>query len=319
MITASSLSTLRTVAASLARSAPMSAEMLLHVCDDIEICGPISRLIGTHPDAGSPLYCLKALAAVKYLVESGKAPELEVHLKGLAEHIGEPAFDLRTWDLFRETLLGNPAEIGAALDRPIQQHHPNRAGFLLNGLRILNAPKIRLLELGACAGLNLLLDRYRWLGNGWEWGAHDSPVRLIAHCPAPGAVEIVERAGCDQYPRDPASPEDAAILRSFIPYELDVEQLDLDDALVMASQLDLRVDKADAVEWLAYQLGRSQSDQSVYTVVWHSMFWGYLDPVKHAAIETILSAAASHMPLARICHEPHSWSHPPRLQITVYS
>jgi hypothetical protein len=307
------------MAVALASSAPMSANMLVRLSDDIAASGPINAVIRDHPASGSPLYCLRALAGVRYLVLTGQAPELKTHLRGLTAHMGEPSYDERTWELFRETLLGNPVQLRAAMDRPVQQHQPGRAGVLLNGLTTLAAPRVRLLELGACAGLNLLLDRYRWFGPGWEWGDPSSPVRLTANGKPPPPIEIVERAGCDQDPRDPSDSDHANILRSFIPHERDVDQLDLDDAIALAAISPLRIEKADAADWLERILESGAPDRSVRTVVWHSLFWGYLSPEEQTRIEKALSRAATRIPIARISYEPHSWLTAPRLQITLYS
>jgi len=297
---------------------PMSAAMLNHILDDIEHGGPIAGIIAGHRDLAEPLFCLRLLGGVSYLQETGHAPELSQHLKGLDTHGGEPNYDLQTWELFRAALLGNPQIIAAALDRPIRQHHPARAGALLHGLGMLGAPKVRLLELGACAGLNLLLDRYWWFGNGWEWGHRNSTVRLVAPGRAPGDIEIVDRAGCDLMPRDPANPDDVAILRSFLPYEEEIHRLDFDDAIAVAAASDLRVDRSDAIDWLKRQLSAPPA-RSVTTVVWHSMFSGYLSPREQNAIDELLESTARHMPLARIAYEPHLWSGAPRLQVIDYS
>jgi hypothetical protein len=184
---------------------------------------------------------------------------------------------------------------------------------------MLAAPRVRLLELGACAGLNLLVDRYRWFGHGWEWGDADSSVRLATDGRHPGDVHIVDRAGCDLFPRDPADPADALILRSFLPHERDIEQLELDDAMALAARCGVRVDKADAIGWLKAELAADADDRSTYTVVWHSLFWPFLGPRQQRDAELLLSRAALSRRVARVSFEPHEWETAPRLQLTVYS
>jgi hypothetical protein len=311
--------TLRAMAKSMAASAKMSADMLEGVADDVEAGGPISRLVNDHPEVEEPLFFVRVLAGVRFLVLTGRAPALAAHLEQLTGRMGEPDYDRRTWELFADTVLTHPDEIRSAVDRPVQQHQPRRAAKLLTGLTYLSAPRIRLLEIGACAGLNLLFDQYRWFGDKWEWGATSSGVRLLAAGPRPGSIEIVERAGCDRCPRDPADPTDATILRSFLPTEAEVEQWELDEALELAAGAQVRIDKADAVDWLADQLDRRTEGRSVYTVVWHSLFWSYLSAQQQADIERLCAGAARSMPLAKISYEPFTWSTAPRLQMNVYS
>ncbi|MFI5998780.1 DUF2332 domain-containing protein [Streptomyces sp. NPDC051362] len=318
MIPEESIRSLRAMATAMAPHMPMSSDMLTMLTDDVESRGPISRLIADHPDAAAPLFGLRALAGVRLLVLTGQAPELADHLQSLMSNLDDPAYGERTRALFRQALLDHPDEIAAAMDRPVQQHMPRRAGVLLRGLGMVAAPKVRLLEIGACAGLNLAFDRYRWFGHGWEWGDARSPVRLATTGPRPGDFEIVDRAGCDLEPRDPADSYDAMILRSFLPHEREVEQLELDDAISLAARVGTRVDRADAVEWLRKELSRP-AEPGVCTVVWHSLFWWYLSSRDHLAIEDILTAAAGRIQLARICYEPHAWSGVPRLQTVLYS
>ncbi|MCW7944361.1 hypothetical protein AAW14_20415 [Streptomyces hygroscopicus] len=307
------------MAAAMAPDIPVSGSMLARLTDDIVARGPISRLIAHHPEAGEPLFCLRALAGVRLLVLTGRAPDLAAHLERLTPNLGNAEYIERTWTLFRQALLSHPAEILAAMDRPVQQHQPTRAGVLLRGLGMLGAPRIRLLELGACAGLNLLLDRYRWFGPGWEWGDANSPVRLATDGPVPGDFGIVDRAGCDLAPRDAADPVDAMILRSFIPPERDIEQMELDDAMALAARTGLRIDKADVIEWLVTKLSATYDEPGVLTVVWHSLFWWYLPPEKQVAIDRILAMASRRIQLARVAFEPTSWSEAARLQVHVYS
>jgi hypothetical protein len=67
-------------------------------------------------------------------------PALKAHLLHLSSGVGDPAYDERTWLLFREALVEHPREIRAALDRPVQQHQPGRAAALLSGLGCSRPP-----------------------------------------------------------------------------------------------------------------------------------------------------------------------------------
>lgn len=316
----SGASTLRTFSVRLRNSAPVSARILSELAGEIDRGGPVADLLCSHRAVHSPLFGIQALAGVRLLMLNGKAPELTerfatAHSAAMA---GEgDSTSLLAWLAARRAIVENAGEILAALDRTVQQHQPKTAGFLLRGLTMLGAPRVRLFELGACAGLNLILDHYRWFGLGWEWGDVDSPVRLAAVGPRPHQIEIVERAGCDLQPRDAADPRHAMILRSFIPPEHDALRWDLDDAIGLASKLGIKVQQSPAGRWLREVLTPPE-DRSTLTVVWHSSFWNYLTDDERNEIETTLTAAAGSMPLARVSFEPVDWRTNPRLSVTIY-
>ncbi|MEU3855303.1 DUF2332 domain-containing protein [Streptomyces sp. NPDC029554] len=320
MISPDGIGKLRSMAAAMEPDLPASASVLKKLIEDFEGNGPVSRLIGEHPDSSHHFFGLRALAGVRLLVLRGRAPELAAHLNKLTSNHGNDSYNEVTWELSRRSILDNPAEMIEAMSRPIQQHQPGRAALLLRGLGMLKAPRIRILELGACAGLNLLLDKYRWFGGSWEWGDPDSPVRLSAAGPAPGDFTIVDRAGCDLAPLDPADPDDVMILRSFIPPEREIDQMEQDDAIALASRTGLVIDKAHAIPWLTEKLAREDDHEDTLTVVWHSLFTQYLTVQEKSVIEEILTEASYRMPLARVAAEPSdTFPGPPLLQVHVYA
>ena len=97
---------------------------------------------------------------------------------------------------------------------------------------------LRVLELGASAGLNLHFDRYRYEQDGKAYGPEDSPVRFTDHWlqgvpPFETPMEVAERGGCDFAPIDPTTDEGRLSLLSYMfpdqmpRYELLREALDV--------------------------------------------------------------------------------------------
>lgn len=183
---------------------------------------------------------------------------------------------------------------------------------------MLGDRRIRLLELGACAGLNLVPDLYHWQGNGWVWGDPEAQVRLTSDGRGPGPVEFLERAGCDLLPLDPGDPDHVAISRSFLPFEDEAADRALTAALKTVADSGLRVAKSDAGAWLEEKLSQDTAP-TARTVVWHSLFWHYLTAEEQNSIEETLDRAVVRTRLVRVGLEPSRWARPARLQITVYS
>ena len=85
------------------------------------------------------------------------------------------------WEQLRRPLGATPTELRGSLERPVQTNEVGRCAALLFGFLAVAAETrlpLRLLEVGASAGLNLRWDRYRYQANGFSWGPDDSPVRL---------------------------------------------------------------------------------------------------------------------------------------------
>ena len=300
---------LRRFGSGLAGTAPRTGALLERFAEDIERGGPVGALLVGHHAAGAPLFAMRALAAAHQLSLTGRAA-------GLTSSLAGPERDI--WPAVSAAMLANADYVVAALERPVQQTGPRRSAALVRGLSMLGARRVRLLEIGACAGINLAFDRFHWQGPGWEWGDPASPVRLAAEGSRPNGMEIVERLGCDLDPRDPRDPADVLILRSFVPPEHTIERRELDAALTVVAGLDIRVERASAAEWLRSVLSRP-ADPDVYTVVWHSMVWHYLDNDEQNAIDAIFTAASASMPLARVSYEPSQWSARQRIGLTIFS
>ena len=99
-------------------------------------------------------------------------------------------------------LVAHDAALLPWLDGPPQTNEAGRSAGLMTGLLHLRArlgPRVELLEIGSSAGLNLLIDRYRFDLGGAIVGPDDAPVTIRPEWrgapPAAAPIEIVSFAG----------------------------------------------------------------------------------------------------------------------------
>jgi hypothetical protein len=172
------------------------------------------------------------------------------------------------WDTVQEMILTHST----------QTNEVARCATLLPLLAGLPQP-LALLEVGASAGLCLLLDRYRYDFGGQAVGPGDSPV--VLHCeargptPVPATVpEVVWRAGLDLNPLDVADPDATRWLEALVwPGEGD-RLARLDAALAVARRHPPTVTRADMTEDLA-AVARA-APPAATLVVFHSVALAYV-------------------------------------------
>ncbi len=308
---------LRRFAAGLAFAAPRSAAVLHGLAEALQTDPEFVEGFGEET-TGRPVAGIRLIAGLHDLVLAGRLPALREVMYPPDPDAPPPSRET-AWLLAREAFSSHGPEIRAALLWQVQQHTPDRAGPLLRGLAMLGHRRIRLLEVGACAGLTLLLDRYRWRGPGWTWGAEDSPLVLAGSGPPPPPqLTIAERLGCDIAPVDPFDPVAVRRLHAFIAAELTIAHAQLDAALGLARAAPVRIDKAGGYQWLQHELARTPA-RDVHTVVWHSQVWHLLDPTEQDGIRTSVSEAANRFPLSRISSEPLRVGERPTLTVECLS
>lgn len=267
------------------------------LADDLEAGGPTRDVVRGYEDApvGSVIQ-LRLLAGVFRLVLTHRAPELEPYYPCL----GGMAPAAEAWPVMRDVIAAHVPELHDALAIAPQTNEVGRAVALLVGLvdlaAVTGCRRFRLLELGASAGLNLLVSRFRISGEGWAWGPADSPVQLPdaveGSLRLPADLEIVAARGCDLDPVDPTSSEGRLRLISFVwPFDLH-RHARLAGALELATAQPPVVDRASAADWLAGQLSpelEADPDPTVLTVVWHSVTQLYWPESELAALEATLT------------------------------
>jgi hypothetical protein len=294
------------------------------MAEDWEAGGPVRTICAGYEAAppGSAL-ALRLLAGVFRLVLTGQAPELVRFYPCLGGR-DDPAL---AWPVLRKVIAAHPEDLRAALAVPPQTNEVGRSVALLAGLFDVVAAtgvrRVRLLELGASAGLNLLVDRFFYSGSDWHFGDPTSPVRFVSVISGPVRATdfaIVDRRGCDLHPVDVSAPAGRLLLTSFVwPFQVSRHER-LAAALRIAAEHPVMVDQAAASAWLAPALDGTAD--GVLPVVWHSITRLYWSSDEIAAVENALAGYAQHRPVARVAMEfgtGEDASIQPELWSTVWS
>ncbi|GAA1591724.1 DUF2332 domain-containing protein [Actinomadura kijaniata] len=283
--------------------APMYAELLRRAADDTG--GPAAAIM---EGLGGSALSLRLLGTVHRLVLEGRAPELAPYYPT----VGGVPDGAAAWPAFRRVVAEHAAEIRAGMATPPQTNEVGRSAALVGGLLTVVAATglpVRLLEIGASAGLNLRADRFRYLFEGGAYGPEDSPV-VLPDCweggppPVDAPLEVVERRGCDLAPLDPADPADQVRLLSYVWPEQAERVARLRAAFAVAAEVPATVVRDGAAGFLDGLAPRP----GTVTVVWHSIMRHYVPADEWARVEASLAAAGAaatpRSPVAHLALEP---------------
>lgn len=231
---------------------------------------------------------LRLLAGVHRLVLEGRAPDLARFYPSAdgfagtsaggpgAEHDRDSAVAA-----FLTTCRDEQGTLAEAMARNVQTNEVGRACALVGAFhRIARSTglPLRLLEVGASAGLLLRWDRYGYRSGAWSLGPQDGLVFddpfVEGPPPRAGSVTVASRVGCDVAPIDPTTDEGATTLRSFLWPDQVHRRARLDAAIEVARRVPVTVERADAGEWIEERL--AEPVPGVATVVHHSIVLQYL-------------------------------------------
>lgn len=196
------------------------------------------------------------------------------------------------------------------MSHPTQTNEVRRSSAFMAALSVLareHGMPFELLEIGASAGLNLLLDRYAHNLGGTAFGSPDSPLRLQPQWdgspPPDSPVRVNSARGVDLRPLRLDDPHTRERLTSYIWPGDETRSNCLQSAMNIAREDMPSVDRASAAPWLAEQLNAPQAEGMV-RVVQHSMVLQYLPQDELDAVKRNLlhagSTASAERPLARI-------------------
>ena len=273
-------------------------DLLDHAAADIERGGPAWELLADDTADGDGLLpgaqALRLMGAVHRLVLEGRAPELAAFYPSAGGAAAEGARDA-----FICVLAQQRNEVAALVGHPVQTNEPGRSAALMGGfLEVARQTELplRLLEIGASAGLNLHWDRYFYAGPSGSWGDPNSPVRFDAAFaegtpPLHVHPDVAERRGCDPAPLDAGSRGDQLTLMSYVWPDQEQRFRQLRGAFEVAASQPVDIDRADAVEWLEERLGDPAA--GVATVVFHSVVLPYLGAQGIADLKRTIEGAGA--------------------------
>ena len=186
------------------------------------------------------------------------------------------------------------------LDGPPQTNEAGRSASIMAGLLWLAqrvSPRFELFELGASAGVNTMLERYRFRLGDTEVGPEGSPMRIEPEWrgksspPAPSPeFEILSVRGCDVTPIDFSDPGAALKLKSYVWPDAPQRMARIDAAIQLASEHAPNLVQQDAGAFVAENLARPQVEDTT-RAMFHSIMWQYMPAETQDAITSAFEEA----------------------------
>jgi hypothetical protein len=211
------------------------------------------------------------------------------------------------WGALRP-VLAEPALLPWLEGAP-QTNEVGRSAVLMSGLLVVAGlfPRpVELLELGASAGLNLVLDRYGYDLGGIRSGDAESPLQLRPEwkgaAPPEARVEVAGRRGVDLHPLD--ARRDGDRLLAYVWPDQAGRLARLEAALGLAGEDPPEVEPGEAAEWLEARLAEPRRAGTT-RVVLHSIAFQYFPEETKARIAAAMAGAAAGVgaPLAWLRYE----------------
>jgi hypothetical protein len=213
-----------------------------------------------------------------------------------------------TIEAIRAATAAHDNWIATWLDGPPQTNEPARSATFMAALLVLAkrySLPFELLEIGSSAGLNLLIDRYRYDLGGVTVGPADSPVLIKPDwrgAPPPVANVRIDRVrGVEIAPIDVTDPAAATRLMAYIWADAPERTSRVEAAIRMIEENPIDMVQGDAADWVEARLVEPQAPGTT-RVLMHSIVWQYLPPETQtritAAMESAGAAATPDHPLA---------------------
>ncbi|WP_238367431.1 DUF2332 domain-containing protein [Mesobacterium pallidum] len=274
-----------------------------HWSDDLPLAARFEAWPGEIGASGHSLP-LRLAGGLHALVLTGADPELA------AVYPPNTADDERLTTAALLALHRHAAFLDDWVGSPPQTNEIRRCAALLPAASWLSARfglPLRLSEMGASGGLNLMFDRYAMTTGQTTLGAADPVLTLTPDWrgaePPAAPITVSERRGVDLNPLDPHDPENALRLQAYL-WPDQPERLARTRAAIAAH--DAPLDRGDAAAWLDQRL--AQPWDGACHMVFSTIAFQYFPDATKARITAAMQAAGAQAsdtaPLAWVAMEP---------------
>ena len=182
---------------------------------------------------------------------------------------------------------------------PPQTNEAGRSASIVAGLLWLAqhvGERMELLEIGSSAGVNTMLDRYRFDLGGVQVGPEKSFMRIApewrGEAPPDADLDIVSVSGCDIAPIDLSDPDSALRLKSYVWPDAADRIARIDAAIALAQRRAPNVVEEAADSFVSRKLAEPQ-EAGTARVLFHSIVWQYIPTDARARIVAAMEAAGA--------------------------
>lgn len=306
-----------------AGGAPITARVVAGIAEVVlgGAAGELARAIRAWE--GAPLadaLPLRVAGGIHALHLAGVAPELAPIYRG------EDADDAR---VIADVMAAHEAALLPWLGGPPQTNEAGRSANFIAAMLWLAEQglpaRFECLEIGSSAGINLMLDRYRYDLGGVVVGPDDAVMDFAPEwhgAPPPSRdIAIVSTKGCDVAPVDLADPAQALRLKAYIWPEHTVRFERMDAAVRAASARKPDLVEATAADFVEAELAKPQASGATRMLM-HSIVWQYVPADQQARVTAAMEAAGakatSERPLAWVMVEADRTVHRHKLTVRYW-